>query len=210
MPADDPRAVLTRLVEERGTDFATLSRLIGRNSAYIQQYVRRGTPRRLAEEDRVILARFLGVEVERLGGQPAARPVPGVPWLSPRPSAGPGGATADERRLDELGFPPAFLRRLGARPGRVSAVAVAGTSMEPTLCDGDLILVDHDAADRAITDGVHVLRRDGALLVKRLVVEIEGTIGVISDNDAVPNETGVPARSLELVGRVVWFGRSVR
>lgn len=49
--AEDGRAALERLIEERGEDYAGLSRLIGRNPAYVQQFIKRGTPRRLAEED---------------------------------------------------------------------------------------------------------------------------------------------------------------
>ena len=208
---EDPRIALDRLVVERGTDFATLSRLIGRNPAYIQQYVRRGTPRRLAEDDRAVIAEFLGVPELALGGR-AAPPASAdaVSILSPRPSAGPGGAADDERALGELGFPPAFLRALGCRPGRVSAVVVDGDSMAPTLADGDLILVDHEAAGRPPTDGIHVLRRGDALLVKRLVREVAGTLCVVSDNPAVPDQPGLRPRDLDLVGRVVWFGRAVR
>ena len=44
----DGRAALARLIEERGEDYAGLSRLIGRNPAYIQQFIKRGSPRRLA------------------------------------------------------------------------------------------------------------------------------------------------------------------
>ena len=207
---DPARGALDRLAAERGVDFATLSRLIGRNPAYIQQYVRRGSPRRLAEADRRALAEFLEVDESRLGG-PAAPPTArdAVPWLSPRPSAGPGANGEGERRLDELGFPATFLRQLGARPGQVSAVTIAGSSMEPTLADGDLILVDHAAAGRPLTDGIHVLRRDDDLLVKRLVREIGGTISVVSDNPAVPDQPGQRAQDLSVVGRVVWFGRAV-
>ena len=38
----DPRQVIERLCAERGEDFASLSRMLGKNSAYIQQFVRRG------------------------------------------------------------------------------------------------------------------------------------------------------------------------
>ncbi|HEV8407855.1 MAG TPA: peptidase S24, partial [Sphingomicrobium sp.] len=38
--ATDPRLVLERLCAERGEDFAGLSRMLGRNAAYIQQFVR--------------------------------------------------------------------------------------------------------------------------------------------------------------------------
>src|SRR3954454_18231006 len=64
----DPRAALAALIEARGEDYAGLSRLIGRNSAYIQQFIKRGTPRRLAEQDRRRLAAYFGVEESLLGG----------------------------------------------------------------------------------------------------------------------------------------------
>lgn len=208
--APDPRTELERLAREGGHTLASLSAVIRRNPAYLQQYIKRGTPVRLAEADRAALARFLGVPESRLGG-PAERPAgASVPWLSPRPSAGPGSTTDDEQSLGELGFPPAFLRALGAHPGRVSAVTVRGDSMAPTLDEGDLILVDHDAADRPLADGIHVLRQDGQLIVKRLVREVGGRWGVASDNPHVPDQTGVERGKLEIVGRVRWFGRSVR
>ena len=48
----DPRHVLEQLCVERGEDFAGLSKMLGRNAAYVQQYVRRGVPKRLKEEER--------------------------------------------------------------------------------------------------------------------------------------------------------------
>jgi len=64
----DPRSVLERLCAERGEDFAGLSRMLGRNSAYIQQFVRRGVPRRLGEDERRKLARYFGIAEALLGG----------------------------------------------------------------------------------------------------------------------------------------------
>ena len=66
----DPRIALERLCAERGEDFAGLSRMLGRNSAYIQQYVRRGVPKRLKEEERRKLARYFSVSEAVLGGPP--------------------------------------------------------------------------------------------------------------------------------------------
>ena len=36
---DDPRRMLDRLLTEKGVDYAQLSARIGRNPAYIQQYI---------------------------------------------------------------------------------------------------------------------------------------------------------------------------
>ena len=67
---NDPRLVLERLCAERGEDFAGLSRMLGRNPAYIQQFVRRGVPKRLKEEERRKLARYFAVPEALLGGPP--------------------------------------------------------------------------------------------------------------------------------------------
>ena len=69
----DPRVILERLCAERGEDFAGLSRMLGRNPAYIQQFVRRGVPRRLKEEERRKLARYFSISEAVLGGPPETR-----------------------------------------------------------------------------------------------------------------------------------------
>src|SRR5215207_3043028 len=73
MDRTDPRDALARLLKERGEDFAGLSRLIGKNPAYIQQFIKRGTPRKLDEDDRRTIANYLGVSEALLGG-PASAP----------------------------------------------------------------------------------------------------------------------------------------
>ena len=51
MSDPDPRAALAVLATTRGDSLAALSAMLGRNAAYLQQYVKRGSPRRLAEDD---------------------------------------------------------------------------------------------------------------------------------------------------------------
>ena len=59
MSEDDPRATLLALAADRGISLSALSGLIKRNISYLQQYVHRNSPRRLAENDRRALAQFL-------------------------------------------------------------------------------------------------------------------------------------------------------
>lgn len=58
-----------RLAQQRGRSLAELSRLIGRNEAYLQQFVKRGTPRRLPEDERLALAIALNVDERQLGAR---------------------------------------------------------------------------------------------------------------------------------------------
>jgi phage repressor protein C with HTH and peptisase S24 domain len=72
---DEVRRRLDEAIQAKGTDYATVSRLLGRNSAYVQQFIRRGVPRRLDERDRKILAHHLQIPEEELGA-PEGFPVP--------------------------------------------------------------------------------------------------------------------------------------
>lgn len=211
---EPPRAVLQRLIDERKEDYAGLSRLIGRNAAYIQQFIKRGTPKRLAEEDRRTLARYFGVAEAVLGApddDPAARRtlIP-IPRLNVRASAGPGAAFAGEEvRSGIVGFDERWLRKLaGGSPDGLSMIRVEGDSMMPTLADGDEIIVNRsDALDR-LRDGIYVLRVDDLLMVKRVAVAPSGRkVSVRSDNPAYPAWPDCDLRSLTIIGRVVWGSR---
>jgi len=214
MDEGDPRATLGRLIDQRGEDCASLSRLIGRNPAYIQQFIKRGSPRRLAEADRQRLARYFGVPEAWLGAEAMPeQATPGsalvtVPVLDTAASAGPGAIGEDRLSAAGMGFSEQWLRRLRPGGGRdgLSVIAVRGDSMLPTLADGDEILVDRHDAGEALRDGVYVLRVDGVLLVKRLVREREG-LAVRSDNPAAgPVDL---AGGVDVIGRVLWAGRKL-
>ncbi|MFD2578940.1 hypothetical protein ACFSTD_10710 [Novosphingobium colocasiae] len=58
MDTSDPRQRLLDLARASGVSLSALSRMIGKNAAYLQQFVKRGTPRKLEEDDRARLARF--------------------------------------------------------------------------------------------------------------------------------------------------------
>src|SRR3954453_18023029 len=96
----DVRLILERLCVERGEDFAGLSRMLGRNPAYIQQFVRRGVPKRLKEEERRKLARYFSISEALLGGPPDDGSGPnGLLSVIRHPvlvSAGPGALITEE------------------------------------------------------------------------------------------------------------------
>jgi phage repressor protein C with HTH and peptisase S24 domain len=83
--------------------------------------------------------------------------------------------------------------------------------MEPLLGDGDEILVDQDDAAGRLRDGVYVLRREGALMVKRLSPHPGGQrVSVSSDNPAYPSWPDCDAAGVDVVGRVIWAGKRIR
>ncbi|MEZ5707885.1 MAG: S24 family peptidase [Blastomonas sp.] len=236
MDFDDltPREALDALIAARGLSYAGVSELLGKNSAYIQQFIKRGTPRKLDEADRRLLAEFFGVAETVLGG-----PLPGeagsrkmrhfganrpagpsvrafdlparmrlIPQLALGASAGAGTLDGDERATGQIAFSEGWLRRMGAGSGPMSMIRVEGDSMAPTLVDGDDIMVtlDDDGAIRR-RDGVYVLRMDDVLMVKRLSFRPDGRLSVISDNPLYPGFPDLAPDAVHIVGRVIWAGR---
>ena len=220
---DPTRARLVALAAERGVSLSALSGLLGRNAAYLQQFVRKGSPRKLEENDRRTLAEFFGVDEAELGAPPrenvltvgssggaggAARSADwaDIPRLPLGASAGPGTLAQDSAPTDRLRFSGRWLRQQGLEPAMLSVIEVEGDSMEPTLRDGDEILVDR--SPRPLRSGLHVVRLDDVLLVKRLEPGPAGTLLIISDNPAYPRMER-PRADVAVVGRVVWKGGRV-
>ncbi len=223
MDGSEARANLDRLIRERGENYGAISRLIGRNAAYIQQFVKRGTPRKLDEADRRVLARYFGVDEQLLGAMGAEERPPVaqhlrdkgrefsiVPRLEIGASAGPGALEQNESAAGALAFDPRWLRALGVRPDLLSIIRVAGESMAPTLTDGDDIMVDRGDGAGRLRDGIYVLRMDDALMVKRLALTPRrGRVSIRSDNPLYPAFEDVALEDIVLVGRVIWAGRRV-
>lgn len=206
MQSDDPRAALNTLAAERGASLAALSRLIGRNAAYLQQFVQRGSPRRLAEADRRLIAAYLGVDEALLGGADRPPPLVRVPRIDAAASAGPGALVDEDRAAGGEAIDPALLRRLGVRAENLSIVTARGESMLPTIADGDELLVDRADCALGRAGGLFVARIDGALVVKRLAKGPQGVV-VSSDNPAYPP---LSVAALEVIGRVVRLTRRLK
>jgi phage repressor protein C with HTH and peptisase S24 domain len=211
----DPRAVLEQLCSERGEDFAGLSRMLGRNPAYIQQFVRRGVPKRLKEEERRKLAQYFSVSEALLGGPPETEAAPnGLVSVKRHPvsvSAGPGAVVTEELGKPYFAFDERWLKSLTAStPGKLSIVRVEGDSMSPTLNAGDDVLVDlGDSGDR-LRDGIYVLRIDDSVVVKRLALNPMGRRATIqSDNPAYPDWPDCGLDEINCIGRVIWSGRKI-
>lgn len=83
--------------------------------------------------------------------------------------------------------------------------------MEPTIRDGDLMLVRFDI-DRIVNDGVYVVAYDGDIRVKRLTVNL-GQIILSSDNERHRDQLIPRSEADERLivhGMVFWAGGAIR
>lgn len=216
MLADDPRTVLDGLIAQGFEDYASISRLIGRNPAYIQQYIKRGTPRVLNEFDRSVIARHFGVDESLLGAPAhtlmATKEVVQIPIFDLVTSVKAGFFNRKEGFTKSIGFDQSWLINLtSTAPDNLALIRVEGDSMMPTLLNGDLVMVDIAPIEASLEDGIYAVLTNERLQVKRIAVDPSNDqISILSDNILYPAWDGLDRNSIDIVGRVIWFGRSLK
>lgn len=127
-----------------------------------------------------------------------------IPWLGVA-----GDETGRHPPLGRLALDHAWLARTGCpQPEAMALAAAAGDSMEPTLRDGDLLLVD-TSISAFRDDAVYLLAVGDSFIVKRVQRRLDGSVVVRSDNPAYASETLSPVEvsATRCLGRVRWIGR---
>lgn len=181
---DAPRRLLADTLARRSDlDLKNLSLAIGRNHAYLQQYLRRGSPRELPESARHRLAPLLGMSSDDLR---STAPPPGSGQLE-GDLRGTGSLRTHDRAdlpvyasAEGVGCMIVTRKPIGyvSRPAPLLSVRdgygcyMIGDSMSPAYEQGDLLLIHPGRPGRIGDDCVFVRdHADGGQhsLVKRLV-----------------------------------------
>ncbi len=217
MERDPVRDALREKLWKAGTSLAEASLAIGRNKAYLQQYLARGMPRVLSFQDSEALGELLGCDPAELRHDTLPAP---KPWTGPKRRRTAGAAVAEVEVEAAAGagawnedfvhekarwrLPEAMVRHEGdAEPEALRILRVRGNSMEPELREGDRIVVD--TARRVPAPGELFVLWDGTgLVVKRVeALTAEGRLRLASAHpDYPPYER--PADEVHVVGKVLW------
>lgn len=128
-----------------------------------------------------------------------------LPVFDVHAAAGAKSLINTEYQIDSLSLPRELIKNYGVDEKRSAIIFVDGSSMVPTLDDGDRVLVDLRETQHPVKDGVYVIRIDEAVYIKRLRWNIaKGVYNVISDNtDYEPFEINHNnGRSFNVIGKV--------
>lgn len=134
-----------------------------------------------------------------------------IPQYTAYGSAGNGHLNDHIEIKGGLAFKKAWLARMALRPENLHVINSGGQSMEPTISEGDVVLMDESQIEPR--DGkIYVIRvHGGELIIKRLIRAITGGWIIRSDNndkrsfpDQPINESEIDL--LQIIGRVVWHG----
>ena len=217
MQGDSARENLKVALWKQGASLAEASLAIGRNKAYLQQYLARGMPRVLSFQDSEKLGELLRCDPATLRHDtlPAPRP-----WTGPRRRRTAGASVAEVEVEVAAGagawnedfvhekarwrLPEAMVRHEGdAAPEALRILRVRGNSMEPELREGDRIVVD-TARTMPAAGELFVLWDGTGLVVKRIeALTAEGMLRLASAHpDYAPYERS--ADDVHIVGKVLW------
>lgn len=87
--------------------------------------------------------------------------------------------------------------------------AVRGDSMDPTITDGDFVLIDRSLKE-VVVGNIYAFRIENAIMVKRLQPMGDRRIKVMSDNKLYESyELDLGAGDIEIIGQIIWIGREL-
>lgn len=209
--------------QQLGLTAGQVAETAGVNRSFVYD-IQRGTSKNPNTDKLKLVARVLKVQhnwlLHGLGeveGETPVVPDPAdgfapIPYVAVRPSMG-GGMVVDEEPAH--GEPFHFHRgwiaqELRSEPRALRIMHVEGDSMEPTLMNGDIVLIDTERR-MPTPPGVFVLH-DGMGLVAKRLEHIPNSdpplIRIISDNPAYSAYERT-SDEVNIVGRIRWFGRSI-
>lgn len=121
-----------------------------------------------------------------------------------------GGAVFDQyEQRGVIPFQRAWLRSM--MRGAIADLFVArgdGDSMQPTLLDGDIVLIDTAQKDIRQQDRIWAVSYGDLGMIKRVRRSPKGHYILLSDNSTVP-PIECADEEMHVVGRVIWIGRRI-
>ncbi|MBZ4024066.1 hypothetical protein CKO11_16580 [Rhodobacter sp. TJ_12] len=133
-------------------------------------------------------------------------------------AAGAGSVNGSEEIVGTLAFRTDWLKKLGVAASKARVARVHGDSMAPTLCDGDMILIDTSKTDvpsrskasRRKATPIYAFVEDGVARVKRIELVDTDFYAVLSDNPEFPTEfkRKSAVNQMKIIGKVLWWGHT--
>lgn len=114
-----------------------------------------------------------------------------------------GGSDNCDESARYITLDPLFVETLGiqSKIKHIEAIKAVGDSMEPTIKDGALVLIDKSDVN-IDKSGVFAVNASGSVYIKRISKSIGGMVEIISDNTLYPKESFMPD-DVFVIGRIL-------
>lgn len=215
------RVFLAEELAKRGMSMSELSIAINRSHAYVQQFLKRGIPETLPADARAEIANVLRVSEERLGGMPGlpSREIVHFRGDRERPSASNdyervsifeyrcrgADVRGENESMTQWKLPKVYLEGMGVNLGHKLAIFMVPTdAMQPTLKEGDRVLIDADDTDLSIAGLFAIFDGDSKIVrrIERLLGTKPQKIRIAADNPAYASYE-VEQKNVSVLGRAI-------
>ena len=202
MTVDQIRHHIDELIRQKGKNYRSLSMAIGKNEAYLHQYINKGSPLRLPEEQRRKLATLLEVDEQELTDIKLPKTLQSAITHSEN-------TTIEMLSLDSgktTGFWSLPLKEVSSvshtDPDNLKLFCVSGDSMLPTLKDGDYIFADC-SVQNFTGDGLYIISIGDRLTIRRIQQISPNDVSLISDNINYKS-VNTSIKKLKIIGRIFY------
>jgi len=204
---DSNRQRLLSLIDSHPSyDLAGLSKLLGKNHAYLHQYIWKGSPRELRERDYKTIISALSGKPPVLAGDDEVL----IPQYAFKAGMGGGGLVLSEESSGHFSLQKSYLNQLKLGAADLISIEVEGDSMHPTLESGDQIMINRNDRNPA-NGGIFAIHDSDTMVVKRvekIPTSEPAKLKLISDNKN-HGTYEVLASDTNIIGRVVWYARRI-
>ena len=222
MNTEEVREHIAKLISDRNLSLASVSLQIGKNVAYLHQFMTKRSPLRLPEEQRRKLSICLGVPESELTDLPiTATHIGGTTSIAEKivsifdsntvkidvldvtACCGDGIENLPEKVCGHWKLPIAEFKSItSGNPDNIKMIRVKGDSMQPTINEDDWVWVD--TSNNFIgSDGLYMIRMATGLAVKRLQSGLNDVV-IRSDNTSYSDITA-SVGEIQIVGKVVYI-----
>lgn len=131
-------------------------------------------------------------------------------FSSIRVSAGFGSFNDGVKPDGEEPYSESLLSQIGAKPEKCAVFWASGNSMQPTINNGDQLLVDLSRKEIKV-DNIYLIQNNDSVWVKRVKIKWDG-VELISDNREEYEPIKIPtkeAQNLQVIGQVMYIGHKL-
>jgi transcriptional regulator with XRE-family HTH domain len=149
-----------------------------------------------------------GIDSEDLSNTPKDCDFTQIPLVDVQLSEGNGSFVTSEEVKEYYQFRKDWLTQTVTSSKNAILVGVTGNSMEPTIYNGDVVMIDTGRTH--IYEGeMYALRMDNTVMIKRLSHRPGDKVIIMSDNkkEYPPYET--ERKNIHVLAQVVWYARTL-
>ncbi len=131
-----------------------------------------------------------------------------IPWLKATASMGGGSYEGEKDVESHLSFQTSWLMSKGA-PSRMVVINASGGSMEPTIPDGSVVLIDESKNSDLVNGKIYFVCYGEHIFLKRLKVGKDGRVVALQSDRGDPDIPVQPGDYFEVIGQAVWYGKDL-